>query len=173
MTRRMSIQLALLAALLVLTAVWSYGGMARGRRRALAAAADTADCARMAARIRRAAVRPVKASEFERLATETTGIIERSARSAQIPADRLVRISPEPPQRLGESVYKEKPTAVLLKSVSMKQLVVMMHTLVAAEFGLNVKSLRLSAPRPDETRDLWNAEMVVTYLIYAPPRERN
>ncbi len=172
MTRRLTIQLAVLAALLALTALWTYGGMARSRSRAIAAAAETADCARMADSIRRAAVRPVKVAEFERLATETTGIIERSARAANIRADRLVRITPAQPRRLGESVYKEKPTVVLLKGISMKQVVLLMHALIASDFGLNVKSLRLSAPQPDDARDLWTAEMVVTYLIYAPPRER-
>ncbi len=169
MTRRLAIQLAILAALLGLAAFWSYGLMADSRARAESAATATADCARMVAKIEAAAARPERASDHERLAAETTGIIERAAKAAGITPNRLVRISPHPPQRLGESIYKEKPTQVELKNVSLKQLVVLMHGLIGAGDGLNVRSIRLRAPRHDETSDIWNAELIVTYLIYAPP----
>ncbi|KKM17455.1 hypothetical protein LCGC14_1675610, partial [marine sediment metagenome] len=154
------------------TSVWSYGRMSRGSHLAFAAAGDTVECAKMASAIQGAVARPTVAAEHERLAAETTRLIEQAARAAKISPDRLVRISPEPPQRLGDTVYKEKPTQVLLKNITLKQLVVLAHTLMGASEGLSIKSIRVTAPRSDSADDRWTAEIVVTYLIYAPPLEK-
>jgi len=172
MSRRMTVLLLILAGLLGVTAAWSYGHMAAARRQAAAAASDTAACSQVAAAIGRLAARPKMASEHERLAAETTSIIERSARAAGIPPERLARISPEASQRVGETAYKAKPTQVFLKDVTLQQLVVFVHTLMGANEGLNVKSIRLSAPRVEDTNNRWRAEVTVTYLIYAPRLER-
>ena len=170
MTRRMVVLRVVLACLLGVTALWSYRHMARQKRLARAAAADLAECSRIAVAIGRTRRRPAMASDHERLAAETTTLIERSARSAGIAGHRLVRIAPQAPRRLGETVYREKPTRVLLKNIALRQLVVLIHSLMSADRGLNVRAIRVTAPRADDTGDRWNAEFVATYLIYDPPR---
>jgi hypothetical protein len=83
-----------------------------------------------------------------------------------------VRITPQPPRRVEETVYKEKPTHVMLKDVSLQQVGQMVAALLNSDAGLAAKSIRLGAPRSDDTSALWSAELVVTYLIYDPPVTR-
>lgn len=173
MTRRSTILLGILAGLLVLTAWWSYRYMASRRRIAATAQADLADCLRIAGQIERLRRRPTLAAHRERLASETTGLIEEAARSAGIPADSLSRISPGRPRRVDDTAYQEKPTRVLLRKVTRRQLVVLMHRLLSAGAGLHAKSIRLSAPRHDDSGDRWTVELVLTDLIYDPPRLEN
>jgi hypothetical protein len=45
----------------------------------------------------------------------------------------------------------------------------MSHALLAPNPGLRIKTLRLSAPTPDDTTDKWTAELTITYLLYDPP----
>jgi hypothetical protein len=57
----------------------------------------------------------------------------------------------------------------MLKNVTLEQLVKMAHTLSAETDSLLPKALRLTAPRNADTGPFWNAELVLTYLIYDPP----
>jgi len=157
---------------LYLTIFWSYGYMADRRAAAIVARADLEDSLRDGARIDAIRNRPALAADRERLVSETTALIERAAGAAGIPPDQLVRITPEPPQRLGDSVYKEKPTQVTLKSVSLQQLVTLTHHLVSPSQGLHAKSLRITSLGTEGAAASWAADLVVTYLIYEPPHSR-
>jgi len=168
----MAIYLAALLALLAVCAAWSLGDLAGQRAAAHGAAENLVRCRRLAGRIRALRRRPARAAERERQSAELTGPIERAARDAGIPSDRLVRISPEPARRLGESAYEEKPTRVFLKRVTLEDLVTMIHTLTDPERGLDLKSLRLAATSRGVAEGTWSAELVLTYLIYKPARTR-
>ena len=170
MTRRMKIQLAVLAVLLALATAWSLGRLLTEQAAACAAARDLADCRKFEADIVRLRVQPTLASERERQSTELAGPIEKAAKEAGIPADRLLRISPEPAQRVAETAYKEKPTRVFLKNVTLQQVVAMVHGLTRNEEGLNLKSIRLTALSREATTNLWSAELILAYLIYEPQK---
>ncbi len=169
MRRRTAVLTLVLAALLGLWLGGSLRHLAAARGRALAASEDLAECRRLADRIRLLRDRSRLAEDRERVPEQTTGRIEAAAKSAGISAARLVRISPEPARRVGETAYKEKPTRVLLRKVTLKQLVAMVHGLTRGEGMLRAKSLRLTAPSRNATDDLWDAELVLVYLIYEPP----
>jgi len=168
----MAIYLAALLVLLAVCAAWSLGDLADRRAGAQEAAKNLARCRWLARQIRTLRRRPARAAERERQSAELTGPIERAARDTGIPTDRLVRISPEPARRLGESAYEEKPTRVFLKRVTLEELVTMIHTLTDPETGLDLKSLRLAATSRDAAEGTWSAELVLTYLIYKPARTR-
>ena len=172
MTRRTIALIAVLGMLLpACMALWSYGQMAQSRSGAVEARADLADCLQMGAEIERCRRRPTLASDHERLADETTGLIELAAKSAGVSSGSLVRIIPQQPRRIADTIYKEKPTLVLLKSVSLRQVTALVHQLVSDENGLRAKSIRINAPRPEDTGDRWTAEIVLTYMIYDPPEK--
>ena len=173
MRRRRTILLAVLVFLLAAAALWSCGYVADRRRSALTAAESLQECRNLAGTIERIRRRPRKADDAERLSTETTGRIEKAARSAGIAGDRLLRITPEPPQRLGDTVYKEKPTQVLLKNVTLKQLTWFVHALTSGADPLHARSIRLAAPRREDTSQSWSAEIALTYLIYDPPHMKD
>jgi hypothetical protein len=128
-----------------------------------------AECRRLVDRIRELERRSRRAEDRERVPDRTTGRIEAAATNAGIPRGRLVRIAPEPARRVGETVYKEKPTRVVLRKATLKQIVTMVHRLTRGEGGLRAKSLRLTAPSRNATQNLWDAEVVLVYLIYEPP----
>jgi hypothetical protein len=111
---------------------------------------------------------PHLAAEDERVASETTASIEVAAKTAGIRPEALVRITPAMPQRLGDTVYKEKPTHIQLRNVTLAQVVRMMHAAVTSPQRLQPRSLRITAPERDDNGETWNAEIVVAYLIYEP-----
>jgi len=158
---------AAVAALLIAT-LWAHSRLTNASHAADQAATDLAECRKLALQIGEIKDRPRVAGEQEKLAGETTAMIDVAATAAGITARQLIRIAPESPQRLGETVYKEKPIAVLLRGVTLRQLVHMGHALLAPNPGLRIKTMRLSAPTPDDTTDKWTAELTITYLLYDP-----
>lgn len=171
MNRRTAILLGCMLALLGLVTLWCYQEMASSRDAALAARNGLKNCKAIAAKIRSFDDRPAMAAAHEKLATETTSLIEKAAKTAQILPNSLVRISPSDPQRLADSVYKEKPTHVQLKRVTIAQLVRLMHSLLNDDTSLNTKKIRLTTSNREDTGKLWNAELTFTYLIYDPPKK--
>jgi len=170
MRQRMVMLLAVLGALLAGLALWSYGYL--GSRRAMAAAArdDLAACRRLAAEIARLRRGPTLACDSERIASEVNSLVETAAREAGLPARSLVRIMPAPAQRLGDTVYREKPTQVILKRARLKQIVRLLWKLEHGDASLGVKSLALRAAQPQDDADLWNADVTLTYLVYEPAK---
>ena len=169
MSRRLSVLLSVLFVLLAVVAGWSHGLMSRARSRAQAARDDLKECYRLAAEVEGAKRRPALAAEHERVTTEVTGLIEEAAKGARIATEKIERITPQAARRLGDTVYTEKPTQVVLQDVTLKQAVEFLHGLASSGRGLFPKSLRIVAPRREDAADLWTAEAVVTYLIYDPP----
>ena len=168
MNRRKTVLVGVLLALLVLLAGWSLSVMLQARAEAQEAARGLADCHRLAARIAALSQLPTLASDRERLGAELSARLEQAAQAAGIPTDRLIRIAPEPAQRVGDSAYKEKPTRVIVKNVGLAPLVAMIHRVTQAEGGWSLGSLRLTAPSRDATENLWTAELIFTYLVYEP-----
>jgi hypothetical protein len=170
MTRRTGILVGVLIVLLLAVTWWSHSRMADSRAAAITAGAAARACRQMTQQIKLCRRRPAIASGQERLASEVTGLIEAAAKAAGIRADKLVRISPEPAQRLEDAAYKDKPTRVRLTDVRLKEFVALLHKLLLDKTGLHDKSIRISASQRDDTGDLWGVELVLTYLIYDPPR---
>lgn len=170
MNRRMKVYIVIIFVLMAFIAAWSTSNLLAARATAMVAARNLEDCRRFEEQILRLRTRPALAAEHERLATEIVGPIEKAARQAGIPAERLIRISPEAAQRVGETAYKEKPTRVFLKNVTLQQVTAMAHGLMASEEGLGLKSLRLTVQSRDATTGTWSAELVFAYLIYEPQR---
>ena len=170
MRRRVPLAVGVLVALLLLTVLYTWGRLAARRAGAVLADADLKECGWMASEIERIGRRPLFASEQERVTEETTALVERAAKSAGIDAVKLLRITPGTPQRIGDTAYKEKPTRVLLKDVTLEQLTKLLHMMASSPQVLHPKSIRLSTPNREDTGNLWGAEVEVTYLIYDPLR---
>jgi len=172
MNKRQTVLIAVLAAMLAVAAAWTYDEMATQRQAAHNAAADLASCRQLAEKIQEYTKIPTFALEGSTQDNTITGAIESAARTADIDPSCLDRIMPERPRRLGDTVYKETPTHVLLKNVTLKQLVTLIHTATADGQGLAARAIRINAPRPEDTGPLWMAELTLTYLIYDPPKTK-
>jgi len=167
---RHTIQLLILAGLLAISALWSYRKMSSQQRAARLAAGDLAECRRAADQIEALRRRPALAQQNQRESAETIGLIEKSVKAAGLTEAMLVRTVPEQPLRLGDTVYLEKPTRVQLKNVSLVQFVEMLHRILTDKNRLHAKAMRISAPSAEDAGALWNVELVLTYLIYEPPK---
>ena len=169
MSRRETLLVLAIAAALLAGSAWAYQFMSSRRRLAKEAREGLEQCRTYARQIEDCWRRPARAAEREIEVRATTAMIEEAARGAGVAPSSLTRTAPEPPQGVeGSSSYKEKPTRVFLDGVNAKQIVGMLHRLAVAGQPLHAKSLRLVAPDAADTGDLWRAEMVLTYLIYAP-----
>ncbi len=166
MTRR-TVLLLILAGLLGISALWAYQEMEDRRQAAQRATIDLAECLKAASRIKDLRRRPALAQQNQRASADTIGLIEKSAKAVGL---KLLRTDPEQPQRLGDTVYLEKPTRVKLKKASLVQLVEMMHMILTDKNRLHAKALHISAPSAQDTGAMWNVELVLTYLIYEPPK---
>jgi len=166
MNRRTVLLLTILAVCLAAVCYYSYDGMVSCKEAALASANDLTLCREMIKSIEQYRHRPALASEHELLATQTNGLIEKAAMDAGISQKSLVRITPEPARRIEDSPYKEKPSQILLRDVTLKQMVPFVHNLLTA--GLNARAIRLVSPKPEDTGQLWTMEITMSYLVYDP-----
>lgn len=168
--KRKTVLVVVTGVLLAVLAGWSYGRLFDARTEAARVRKELASCDALAARIEQLRTRPNRAGAAEMELSVMAGRIERAAGAAGLAAETIVRIWPEPARRAGDTVYREKPTQVLLREVGRRQLTAFLHALTAGDSELTVRSLRLSAPRERQDEDVWNAEVVITYLIYAPAK---
>ncbi len=169
MKQRENIMLAVMFGLLAIVALWTHGQMSKARSAAEITSDDVQICQKLISTMKKSAHRPTMASDHEKLNTETNSFIERAASEAKIDSKSLIRITPEPARRMGDTAYKEKPTMIFLKNITLEQLVSLSHGLQTAEQQLAPKFIRIVAPQQNDTSLKWNAEVSVTYLIYAPP----
>jgi len=168
MNRRMTFMLAVMVVLLALVAVYCFGLLDEQRAAAAQAYEGLERSRQLAEIIKEHRQRPALAAEQERLSSEINRLIEEAARRADIPAGNLSLITPMPAIRIGDTAYKEKPTQVSLRAVTLKQVVMLMHQLVSGDSGLHARSVDFRTPRGNEGGDQWEVELVLTYLIYEP-----
>ena len=163
--------LSVLAALLLLSAAWGYRDMTSRRASAVRAEDDLAECRALAGQIRQVRDQPALAGERERGSSETNALIEKAAKAAGITdANSIGRITPGSPRPVANAPYKEQATEVLLKRVTLRQLVTFLHGVLGSGAGLRAKSIHLSVPPggKEELGDRWTAEVVLSYFIYDP-----
>jgi hypothetical protein len=169
MTKRVLTLLLALAVVLLLATVWGYRYMEEQRLAAAKAESDLADCRIAAGDIRQCRDKPAQAAERERGPGEMNALIEKAAQASGITvADSLDRITPQSPRPVPDTVYREQPTGVVLRKVTLRQLVPFLHSLLTSGTGLRAKSIHLSAPREEELGDRWTADLLLSYLIYDP-----
>jgi hypothetical protein len=180
--RRDRLALAVLVAGALLTLLWSWSRLSDSRRSAAETAADLGASRDLAGRVETLRRRPAVAEGHGLGDADLHRRIAAAAGAAELPAESLGRIESEPSRRVGETPYREDATRVYLHRVTLRQLFTFLHALaagpagVAAETGgdasagsgLRVKSIRLSAPRGEETGDRWTVETTLAYLVYDP-----
>jgi len=170
-SRSQMLLLVVFAALLITTG-WSYSQMAAARSAAWTAAQDSQECRRLADQIKQLRDRPTRASLEAHSATELARLVEQAAKAASLPAQSLVQIDPQAARRVGETTYREQPTHVELRDVTLGQLITFLYMLSQDDMGMDVADLRLRAPRDDKSarsaEETWLAEVTLTHLIFAP-----
>ncbi|HET6880135.1 MAG TPA: hypothetical protein VFI31_08270 [Pirellulales bacterium] len=140
---------------------------------ASAACENLEECKSVAADIKKLRLQPSKVTLHAHSASEVSSRLEEALKFAQLPASCLVRIDPQPARRLNGTDFKEQPTSLELRAVSIKQLVHLLYKLESSGAGLQTKSLQLTTPvktQSDTTIETWNVQVVLTSLIFAPKK---
>ncbi len=171
---RRTVWLALAVLAAGLAAVWGYGRLVESRGRAAAAAAELAECRGYADAIADARKTPSLAASDEPQ-TELNRRIERAAKSAKLPGGAVARIGAEQQTRLDPQTVR-RSRSVELRGVTLRQAMTFLYNLTAADPGLTVADVRLTAPRTDggggkEAGDRWAVDVTLAYRADAPAEE--
>lgn len=172
-TQRIFFTLSLLTGGFAVLAIWSGTRMMAAARAAAAAKDDTRQCQALAERIHRLQNKPSIVGQEEVDPNELNHRLEQAAAKTHLPAGSLISIRPRTAKRLETSVYRQKPTDLTLRGVTLMQLVDFLRALMSDDPQLQIHSLRLTAPRQESSAqqrtETWSAELTISYLIYAPP----
>ncbi len=168
---------ATVGAALLVAIGWCYAQMTDSRSSARVAVEELADCRELAGRIAILRQRPAVAGSREIGAANLARRIEDAATGAGFSNGSVERIDPQPPRRVGETDYREVPTDVRLRHVTLEQLFSFLHALgtqgsslddASQLSALHVRNIRISAPRGPDAGDLWTVETTLTYTLYSP-----
>lgn len=98
-------------------------------------------------------------------------VIEKAAADAQLARDRVLRIDPQPPKRIGKTDYQEQLTEVELLAVTLRQLVDFVFNVTSSDDQLEISTLRMRMPHESQSLanpELWLADVILTQRVYAP-----
>jgi Tfp pilus assembly protein PilF len=167
--RRRAGPLLLLAAIILCgTTFWGYLSLTDAQDSADAAAIDAAAARRSAARIeslRGPAAGGSRESSGDGIAIGTQ--IARAAEAAGI--DGEPGIHTQPPRKVGNSPYEERPTQVVFQRLTMRQVVTFLSTITTDVPGLRVTELRLSGGRESDPADRWEVDATLSSFTLAAP----
>lgn len=161
--------LGLFVAVLAAATIWCWTTLAESRDAALTAANDLTQARRSAARIE-AVRRDTVVAGGLRPERELRRRIDEAAERAGIAPEGLETIQDQSGRRVGNTGYEERPTQVVIHEVSLQQAVTFLHAVAGESPGVTVKTIRLTAPREQDTADRWTAEATLTFLAQAPRR---
>jgi hypothetical protein len=153
---------------MVVLCAWSYSTLASSRVAAARATDDAAECQRLATRMTELSARPVHAASQELATSALAKLIEQSAGEASMPADAILRITPEPARLVDGSAYREEATEIALRAITPQQVVRFLSGLTRGAPGLQPVGLRLLAPPQDNNDGRWSVEIRLVHLVYSP-----
>ena len=153
-------------------AIWSWFSYTGARDASGTALSSLSLSIELAERIESLRRRPTMAGDSEMAMTQLAGLVEQASQAANLPDRSVARVWPQRPRRIADTAYKENPTQVQLRGVSLEQLIRFLDHMIGQTEGLNIGSLRLQAPRDTARQGLWEADADLSYLVYAPNEQR-
>ena len=168
MTRAAWILVATVAIALAAAVAWSASTLADARQQAADAAADTAACRQLSGRIatlRHATTGPANGGELGPL-------LEAALSTAEVEADAVARVAPQPPARTADGGPARRSTQIALRAVTLHQALSFVAALTAGPGGVRLDTFRLTVPNADAGGpplgvappgdDEWDAELSVS-----------
>lgn len=165
--RRTRLTLAAAIAALAAMGCWLEWSALRSARHSLSAAhCRLATVRNDVARITALQSVPHRATERRLPHEALVAVIDQARNRATLDARALTSIWPEPPRRLGRSDYLTLATRLHFEKVPLDRLTRFAHALQSIDASLRLTAVRLLSQQHPGL--LWDAELTVTYLIYAP-----
>lgn len=105
--------------------------------------------------------------------TDISKRIDKAAKVALFTTDSITRISPEQPQRIADTPYRQRVTQVILRNVNLRQLLGFTTAISKLDGGMNIRSIRIVAPRSDNasSAEIWAVEITLTYIYFDPGKD--
>lgn len=89
------------------------------------------------------------------------------AQSAQILERQISKIDPLPLKKLGNTDYSREDVSIQIKGITAKQLIQFLLKCESVDVGYHSSSVHLSSvPSAAVERDLWNADLVLTRMLF-------
>lgn len=165
--KRMIGTVALVGAVLLVAITIGFLSLAGSHSAAVAAATDLHESQRLASRIRMLRAGPTSTAGASGAEHDLRSRIAAAARSAGIRPASVGSIEEQPARRAGQSVYQARPTRVLLREVSLKEVITFLYALTDST-PLTLDDIRLSAPNEADAGPHWNVQATLSTLVYAP-----
>jgi hypothetical protein len=152
---------------------WSGSTLSDAKQAAADAAADTAACRRLAEQITAARSWPATS----RPAGDDIGPrLERAMAAADVDAEALARVAPQPPRPVGQTGTAVRSTQVALQRITLKQALAFVANLVGERRGgLTLESFDLTVPTaepggvavngPGDTGTEWDVDLSVSQVV--------
>ena len=127
-----------------------------------------------AARIESLRSTPQRATDRSKPNDELLSQIDNALRKSGIPKELWQDSIPQPPRREANSPYSKMSTRLYFEQITLQQIAAFAHSLLATDPTLSLTAVRISATRNEPVSDAnstkvqWNAELAVSYLVYAP-----
>ena len=102
--------------------------------------------------------------------SQLTRVLREAAARAGA-TDKLASIEPGQPARVGAD-YAQTPVFLRLERLSLKQLTLALHHLAQLDPASRAQGIELSAAGTEGQTELWNADVTVSYLTFAPGGQR-
>lgn len=168
--RRQQLLIGVMLVLLLAGVGWCASEMLDRRVAAERAAAGLGEAELIAERVRRLEQQDKVASTAGSAQDQEQDLARRikaAADRARITGNWQRGIDYKRARRVGDTPYKQKPTVVLTRGLTLEQLSALLYHLTH-ESPLTVTELTLKTPRGADPGRRWDADFTLTYLIYDP-----
>lgn len=131
-------------------------------------------CIALAEQIEALKTTPAHASLEMQSKQEMTSLIEQSAKTVRI-SELVASIRPEAPQRVANSAYMEQRTRLEIRQATLNQITEFLSEISSRDARILPTNLRITPSRTKAGADseTWQAEVVLTYLIFSPESGRS
>lgn len=164
--RRNAVLVSLLLIVSGVLCVLQYGRLESTRQSYQTKRTQLAAMQTDAARIESLRDAPRKATDRQLPHEQLVAEIEQACTQANLPLSQLESIWPEAPRRIPKSDYQQLDTCLRFERTSLQQVAAFVHQLETLDASITLESLRLASGRNAD--NLWDVELVVAYLLYAP-----
>jgi hypothetical protein len=165
---------AIILATLLVAGLWATGHLMDARAASEMAASDLDACRGIAARIGTMKAGNDAASNggFDQAALQRKG--EEALQSIGLPPSHLVKVAPDTARTVGQTAYREVPTNLILRDMTLRQTVGFLLAMTGEGSPLQTRALRLSgANDPAGPDPHWTVELTLAYLVYQPAKVAN
>ncbi len=170
-TRSIFVLGGLLALGLVSFNVWAVSRMQRAQSALTDSLDKLAKNQRSVTAIKRLQNRPRIASLIQEENFVLLERIQQAMGEAGIPLEKKKSDTPGEPVRKGTTSYLERSTVIILKDLSMQQIVQFCQQLEDPDKGLKVRDLAINASMTSKSSpvELWDVTVTLSQLIYSEP----